>query len=335
MELQTKDTIKEDEAQRNAEDNKRPTRVLVVDDDDDGLYILKLLLSKMKYEVYTAKDGEEALHKAEALIPDIILLDVMMPKLNGFEVCKRVKATEEGQYIPIILLTAKSELMSKIEGLDCGADEYLTKPYDMGELQARIRSMLRIKQLNDSLRNANRQLEELSVTDELTKLYNRRYINKKLDDEFRRAVRYKRPLSVIMFDADHFKSVNDTYGHAFGDVVLKDIAAIILETARLVDICGRFGGEEFIAILPDTDIENAFVVADRIRKKVEEHEFKDATNSIRRTVSVGISSLPDDLMNDQFTLIEWADKGLYYAKEHGRNQTVRYSDLPEYKQIKG
>lgn len=309
---------------------KRQTRVLVVDDDEDGLYILKLLLTKMKYEVHTARDGEEALQKAEALVPDIILLDVMMPKLNGFEVCKRVKASPEGMYIPIILLTAKSELMSKIEGLDCGADEYLTKPYDMSELTARIRSMLRIKGLNDSLRTANRQLEELSVTDELTKLYNRRYINRKLDEEFRRATRYKRPLSLLMFDADHFKSVNDTYGHAFGDVVLRDIARIILDTAREVDICGRFGGEEFIAILPDTELDRALIVGDRIRKNVESHEFADGHHSTRRTVSVGIAALPEDSIKDEFELVEWADKALYHAKTHGRNQVVAHKDLEEF-----
>lgn len=311
------------------EDKK--TKVLVVDDDEDGLYILKLLLTKMKYEVHTAKDGEEALEKAEMLVPDIILLDVMMPKLNGFEVCKRVKQSPEGMYIPIILLTAKSELTSKIEGLDCGADEYLTKPYDMHELTARIRSMLRIKLLNDSLRNANKQLEALSITDDLTKLYNRRYINKKLDDEFRRATRYKHPLSCLMFDADHFKSVNDTYGHAFGDLVLKDIAAIILETAREVDVCGRFGGEEFIAILPDTDLDRAFIVADRIRKKVESHAFTFDTTTIHKTVSIGIASIPDDLIKDEFQLVEWADIAMYAAKSQGRNRVIKYVDTEEYR----
>jgi two-component system, cell cycle response regulator len=310
------------------EDKK--TKVLVVDDDEDGLYILKLLLTKMKYEVHTAKDGEEALEKADALIPDIILLDVMMPKLNGFEVCKRVKASPEGMYIPIILLTAKSELTSKIEGLDCGADEYLTKPYDMHELTARIRSMLRIKLLNDSLRNANKQLEALSVTDELTKLFNRRYINRKLDDEFRRATRYKHPLSCLMFDADYFKKVNDEHGHAFGDIVLKEIAAIIMDTAREVDVCGRFGGEEFLALLPDTDLERAFIVADRIRKKVEVHPFTHDTITIHKTVSIGISAIPEDLIKDEFQLVEWADIAMYAAKSQGRNRVIKYIDTEEY-----
>ncbi len=329
MEPEVNELAAGDDEAKEAE-SRGPTRVLVVDDDEDGLYILKLLLTKMKYEVHTARDGEEALQKAEALVPDIILLDVMMPKLNGFEVCKRVKATPEGMYIPIILLTAKSELMSKIEGLDCGADEYLTKPYDMSELTARIRSMLRIKGLNDSLRHANRQLEELSVTDELTKLYNRRFINRKLDEEFRRATRYKRPLACLMFDADHFKSVNDTYGHAFGDVVLRDIARIILDTAREVDICGRFGGEEFIAILPDTELSRAAIVGDRIRKNVEGHEFTDGNHRVQRTVSVGISALPDDHVKDEFQLVEWADKALYAAKTGGRNKVILYNELEEY-----
>jgi diguanylate cyclase (GGDEF)-like protein len=311
--------------------SQRPTRVLVVDDDQDGLYILRTILTKQQYEVHTAADGEEALAKAEALVPDIILLDVMMPKINGFEVCKRVKATPEGTYIPIILLTAKSELMSKIEGLDCGADEYLTKPYDIKELTARMRSMLRIKQLNDELREKNKQLEELSVTDELTKLYNRRYINRKLEDEFRRATRYKRPLSCLMFDTDHFKSVNDTYGHSFGDIVLQEIARIIMDTARTVDVCGRFGGEEFILILPDTEMDRAAVVGDRIRKSVETHEFRNDQHSIRRTISVGVSALPDPIIKDEFQLVEWADKALYEAKQTGRNKMIIYTDLEERK----
>ncbi len=313
------------------EDKK--VKVLAVDDDEDGLYILRLILSKMKYEVHTAKDGEEALEKADALIPDIILLDVMMPKINGFEVCKRIKRTPEGQYIPIILLTAKNELVSKIEGLECGADEYLTKPYEMGELTARIKSMLRIKQLNDTLRHANRQLEALSITDELTKLFNRRHINKKLDDEFRRATRYKHHLSCLLLDADHFKNVNDTYGHAFGDVVLREIAAILYDTAREVDVCGRFGGEEFIALLPSTDLERAFIVADRVRKKVEAHPFEHEGTTIHRTVSIGISAVPDDLIKDEFQLVEWADIAMYAAKTQGRNLVIKYSDTEEYKKL--
>ncbi len=335
MILQTKDEVaesKESEDLKVDQDGElRKVRVLAVDDDDDGLYILKILLARMKYEVYTARDGEEALKKIETLEPDIVLLDVMMPKMNGFEVCKKVKANEDLGFIPIILLTAKSELMSKVEGLDVGADEYLTKPYDVQELSARIRSMLRIKQLNDKLRNANKQLEELSITDELTKMHNRRFINKKLDEEFRRSIRYSRPLSCLMFDADHFKSVNDTYGHSFGDIVLKDIARIIMETVRLVDICGRFGGEEFIVLLPDTDLKNGVFLADRIRKKIEEHEFKDATISIRKTTSIGVSCVPDDKIKDAFELVEWADKGLYFAKMNGRNRVVAYNEVPDYK----
>ncbi len=313
--------------------DERATRILVVDDDQDGLYILRTYLTKqLKYEVHTAMDGEEALAKAEEILPDVMLLDVMMPKLSGFEVCKRFKDSPEGRYTPVILLTAKSELMSKIEGLDCGADEYLTKPYDISELGARIRSMLRIKQLNDELRLMNRQLEELSITDELTKLYNRRHINRKLEDEYRRATRYKRPLSCLMFDADHFKSVNDTYGHSFGDIVLKEIAQIIMDTARTVDVCGRYGGEEFILLLPDTEMDRATIVGERIRQKVEAHEFKNEEHSIRRTISVGLSALPDARIKDEFALVEWADKALYEAKQTGRNKLIVYSHLKEYEQ---
>jgi diguanylate cyclase (GGDEF)-like protein len=188
--------------------------------------------------------------------------------------------------------------------------------------------------LNDNLRHANRQLEALSVTDELTKLFNRRFLNKKLDDEFRRATRYSHFLSCLMMDADHFKTVNDTYGHSFGDVVLKEIAAILFETAREVDICGRFGGEEFIALLPNTDIEKAFIVADRLRKKIEEHNFVHEGTTINRTVSIGISALPEELIKDEFQLVEWADIAMYAAKTQGRNRVIKYSDTEEYKKLK-
>lgn len=315
-------------------------KVLIVDDDQDGLYILNLMLKKLEYVVTTASDGQEAVDKTREIDPDIIIMDVMMPNMNGFEACEIIKSDPRGKFIPIILLTAKDELTSKIEGLDVGADEYLTKPYDIGELTARIRSMLRIKQLNDALLDANVQLEELAIKDELTSLYNRRYINKRLKEEFKRASRYSDVMSFMIIDADKFKNVNDTYGHGFGDLVLKRIAAIIHESIRDdVDVGGRYGGEEFIVISPKTNLESAGVLAERIRSTVESSEFKDDQHNIRMSVSIGVSELEPGnrqtnpkFIQDEHELVDWADKALYVAKETGRNKVVKFNEIDEYKE---
>src|SRR5690606_16739651 len=197
---------------------RAPTeRILVVDDSRDNLEILATRLRFRGYAVETAASGEEALARVAENPPDLILLDIMMPGIDGYEVARRIKGDPTLPFIPIILLTARDTTQDKVEGLDAGADDYLTKPINFPELEARVRSMLRIKELQDDLERKNRELERLSISDGLTGLFNHRHIQEVVHEEFERAKRTGEPLSVVMFDFDHFKRVNDTYGHQVGD----------------------------------------------------------------------------------------------------------------------
>ncbi|HEX8831751.1 MAG TPA: diguanylate cyclase, partial [Longimicrobium sp.] len=246
------------EAPIKADDPER-TRILVVDDVPDNVDILDARLSSRGYEVVTATNGQEALDRVHGEAPHLILCDVMMPVIDGFEVSRRIKSDTSLPFIPIILVTAKDTAEDIVEGLEAGADDYISKPYNFKELEARVRAMLRIKRLQDELDQKNRELEvankrlrKLSITDGLTGLFNHRHVHELLRDEWERSLRSGEPVGVAMLDLDRFKSINDTYGHPTGDVVLYETAQIINDTAREIDMPGRYGGEEFIAILPDT-----------------------------------------------------------------------------------
>jgi len=258
----------------------------------------------------------------------------MMPLMDGYEVSRRIKGDESLPYIPIILVTARDSTQDKVEGLEAGADDYLTKPINFPELEARVRSMLRIKRLQDELDQKNRELElankrlrKLSITDGLTELFNHRHVHELLHEEWERSQRTGDPVAVAMLDLDRFKQINDTYGHPTGDVVLYETARIIRETAREIDMVGRYGGEEFIAILPDTDEEEAARFAERVRAQVGEHVYRDEANEIRMTVSSGVASFPTSRVDDPEELLKRADEALYRAKESGRNRVVRATEV--------
>ncbi len=313
----------------------RPQRILVVDDHPDNIEIIDARLSSRGYLIDTARNGEEALSKVRDDPPHLILLDVMMPLMDGFEVSRRIKRDPSLPFIPIILVTARGETEDKVEGLDAGADDYLTKPINFPELEARVRSMLRIKRLQDELDRKNRELEraneqlrELSITDGLTGLFNHRHVHQLLHDEYERSKRTGDPIAVVMLDLDRFKQLNDTHGHPTGDVVLAETARMLQETAREVDMIGRYGGEEFIAILPEADEEAAALLAERVRSTVEAHEFQDGDKRIRMTVSAGVTSAIGGRLARPDELIRQADKALYRAKDSGRNQVVRSSQVP-------
>jgi two-component system, cell cycle response regulator len=314
--------------------DERPQRILVVDDHPDNIEIIDARLSSRGYRIESASDGEEALEKVRQNPPHLILLDVMMPVLDGFEVSRRIKRDTSLPFIPIILVTARGETEDKVEGLDAGADDYLTKPINFPELEARVRSMLRIKKLQDELDRKNRQLEEanrqlrlLSITDGLTGLYNHRHVHELLQEEHERCKRNGDPLAVAMLDLDRFKQLNDTHGHQTGDVVLADTARILREGAREVDMIGRYGGEEFIVILPEATEAAAVRFAERVREAVEHHVFRIGDKEIRMTVSAGVASAsaPDLLQPDE--LIRRADMALYEAKNVGRNRVVPSSTI--------
>ncbi len=311
------------------------TRILVVDDHPDNVEIIDARLSSRGYQIETATNGQEALDKVQVSPPHLILCDVMMPVMDGYEVSRRVKGDESLPFIPIILVTARDSTQDKVEGLEAGADDYLTKPINFPELEARVRSMLRIKRLQDELDEKNRELElmnkrlrKLSITDGLTELFNHRHIQQLLREEFERSRRTGEPMAVAMLDLDRFKLVNDTYGHQTGDVILYETAKILRETAREIDMVGRYGGEEFMAILPDTDEEEAARFAERVRNAVAEHVYHDEATEVRMTVSSGVASYPQVDADSPDQVVKRADEALYRAKESGRNRVVLASELP-------
>ena len=302
-------------------------KVLLVEDDPIQASATKEILSKLGYEVLWAEDGINAIKLVKSQKPDIVLLDVILPGMDGYEVCRWLKLEETTKGIPIIMLTVKKELSDKISGLHIGADDYLPKPYNELELNARIYALLRTKALQDELKLKNRQLEDLldkvnfmAITDSLTGLYNRRRFLDVLTNEYERAKRYGTPFSLVMLDIDYFKKINDNFGHVVGDTVLKEISEILLKGIRDIDTAARYGGEEFMLILPNTDKDHARIVAERIRQAIETYDFIGLDRKI--SASIGISGMPDASIADEDRLIRCADFGLYRAKQLGRNRTV-------------
>ncbi len=307
------------------------SRILIVDDHEDNIEVLKVRLESWGYLTASAYNGRDALRLVEAQPPDLILLDVMMPEMSGIEVARRIKGNEALPFIPIIMQTALDSTDDKVEGLEAGADDYITKPIDFAELKARVRSMLRIKRLQESLKEREKELLEvneqlllMSQTDALTGLHNRRHLNERIDEMFSHAKRLNEPFSLVMCDLDKFKSVNDTYGHQAGDEVLKQLAAILTDEAREIDRVGRYGGEEFMLLLPGTAVEAAVTFAERVRKRIEGHTFSFPDGTLTRTSSFGVAGWPNPRIDECDALVRMADDALYVAKETGRNRVVRF-----------
>lgn len=314
-------------------DNSKQKTILVVDDVPVNIQLLNTYLSSEGYNVITATDGAESIDQVHAHTPDLILLDVMMPKMNGFEVCKYLKAQESTRFIPVIMVTALNEIEDKVKGIDSGADDFISKPFNKLELLARVRSLLRIKYLHDELQEkvillqkAKEELRQLAITDGLTGLYNYRYFKEQLQQELNRARRHELHVSVIMIDIDHFKHYNDTNGHPAGDTVLKAIGMLLKDNIRKIDVAVRYGGEEFALVLIETNKKAAEIVAEKIRKLVEEHSFEfEANQPLRKiTISSGVATFPDDDA-DFDGLVSTADKRLYLAKQAGRNTIFVHS----------
>jgi diguanylate cyclase (GGDEF)-like protein len=311
-------------------------RILIVDDHEDNVEVIRARLETRGYQIESAADGEEALERVRNSPPDLILLDVMMPRIDGMEVVRRIKSDESLPFIPVIMQTALDTVQHKVEGLDAGADDYVTKPINFAELEARVKSMLRIKMLQDELTRANQDLERangellrMAVTDALTGLHNRRRVEELLHEMFEHSIRLHEPLACAMFDLDHFKSVNDTYGHQAGDAVLQQLAGILKASAREIDRVGRYGGEEFIVLLPGAVLDAAVTFAERTRQQVESHTFTFEGGSLRRTMSCGVAAFPHSRIEHREALVKAADDALYVAKELGRNRVVRF-DSPEF-----
>ncbi len=303
-------------------------KILLVEDDRVQAQFVREFLERKGYEVVWVENGASAIKMAKTVPVDLILLDLILPDISGHEVCRWLRLNQDTKGIPIIMLTVKTNITDKIAGLEAGADDYLAKPFDEAELNARIYASLRTKALQDELKERNRQLEDLlhrleimAITDHLTEIYNRRHFEETLKREFARALRYNLNLSCLMCDIDHFKRINDTYGHAAGDSVLKEVARLIHSSLREIDMVGRWGGEEFIVLLTQAKKADAKKVAERILLSISAHKFQGLPENEKITVSIGVASALEDADIDNWEkLIKAADEALYRAKRNGRNR---------------
>jgi diguanylate cyclase (GGDEF)-like protein len=297
--------------------------ILVVDDVPTNIQLLKAYLTSVGYNVEAAKDGQEALEKVVSCKPDLILLDVMMPKVNGFEVCQSLKKEQASSFIPVIMVTGLNEVEYKVKAMEAGADDFVTKPFNRLELLTRVKSLMRIKQLYEELEKAKESLRQLSITDGLTGLFNHRYFKEHLDQELNRARRHNLHVSLAMADIDHFKKYNDTYGHPAGDALLSAVGHLFKDNIRKNDLAARYGGEEFSLVLVETNKHAAGIVAEKIKKLVDEHAFLNVNGDGGHhiTISMGVATFPEDAATSD-ELIKAADNRLYRAKEGGRNRVV-------------
>jgi two-component system, cell cycle response regulator len=309
--------------------------LLVEDSESQGAHI-RATLERQGYEVLWAKSGIEGLKLAKSERPDLIVLDVVMQDMDGLAVCRWLKMSAESRDIPIIMLTVRGELQERVEGLNIGADDYLPKPFADEELDARIFAALRVKAAEIELKKRNSELqsmlhhvEALAITDPLTGLFNRRRFDDVLKREFAITKRYGTPLSCLMVDVDHFKRINDLYGHDAGDRVLCGVASRLTARLREVDTAARFGGEEFAILLPQTPKPGALIVAERIALVVRRDHFEFEDGSASVTVSVGVAESHDVTGNSPEGLVKAADTALYLAKSRGRDQVVVYNPKSE------
>ncbi|MCG3173635.1 MAG: Response regulator PleD [Myxococcota bacterium] len=310
--------------------------VLIIDDSITIRQGIKIALKKASLfdDYLEAREGREALDRARSTQVDLILCDVVMPEMDGFQFLEELKKIETYRDTPVIMLTGQESVEKKIRGLELGASDYLIKPFDSGELIARVKVQLKIKQLQDDLREANERYRTLSLTDYLTGLYNRRHFMDMLQQEYSRCRRHNAVMSLLIADVDHFKSINDRLGHLKGDEVLSRAALVLKDNLRGHDTVARFGGEEFSILLPMTNGEEAAAVADKLRRKIES-ELKSVEGLNGVTASFGVAAFPSPGLETLEHLINAADKAMYRAKEMGRNRVVLYAggDPPAFSEV--
>jgi len=310
--------------------NASPDRLTILVADDSPIYrkLVEQALSGEECTLLYAKDGREAIDLFAQHRPGVVISDWTMPDISGLELCQRIRRDFRGFYAYLILVTSNTDKEQVIEGLTAGADDYLTKPFHSGELLARVRVGRRIIELNREVEAKNSQLEEMALTDALTRLPNRRSIDIWASRQLSAALRHDFAIWVVMADLDHFKDVNDTYGHDAGDRVLKGFAEILKKDTRCSNMCARLGGEEFLLVLTHSKKEDVALAIERIRKKFAERKFTLGSRGFRVTASFGIASVSRTERPDLGALIARADAALYAAKHKGRNRIEFATDGP-------
>jgi diguanylate cyclase (GGDEF)-like protein len=298
-------------------------RILIADDEPVSRRMLQALLGKWGYDVVSAEDGDSAWEKLKAPdAPRMALLDWMMPGQNGVDVCRALRKQRPEPYTYILLLTAKDAKDSVVEGLESGADDYLTKPFNPQELKARIRVGLRLLDLEDNLVQAREAMRFKATHDTLTGVWNRGAILETLDRETGRSRREGLSLGVLIADLDHFKSVNDTYGHLAGDAVLRQVTKRLQTDVRPYDAVGRYGGEEFLVLLPGCNSSDTREKAERLREAIFRESIQTPAGILKVTMSIGAVSTSDWPQDTSNQILQMADSALYRAKAEGRNRIV-------------
>jgi two-component system cell cycle response regulator len=298
------------------------SRILVIDDD---VVQLKRLTERLAQEYYT--EGVSKPEGANSIASngnfDLIIVSTQLADTDGLRLASHFKSQEETRSVPILMLVDEDDSRTMLKGLEFGVNDYIIMPVDYNEMAARVKTQIRRKKYQDALKSNYQQTISRAITDSLTGLYNRHYLNAHLDNLVRQALNNNKPLSMIIMDVDHFKAVNDTYGHDIGDQVLKQIAEMIIKSIRSADLAARFGGEEFVVLMPETDAQQGLDAAERIRKTVEKMPMKvtHEVGHINKTVSIGVAFL-NDMGDSGQALIKRADEALYKAKHSGRNKVL-------------
>ncbi len=293
-------------------------RIAVVDDDRLAREHVAGLLRAEGYFVHALDSGARLLELQQKRELDLVLLDVVLEGLSGIECCRILKAGDG--FLPVILLTSRSDPDSRLEGLRIGADDYLGKPFDQRELLLRVAGLLRLKKSFDSLGAARDRLAKLAIVDELTGLYNVRYLQARLAEEWKRAERHHDPLAIAFVDIDHLRGVNEKLGHDAGDAVLKEVGVRLRAAVREIDVVTRYGGEEFVVLLPATHLSGAVTVAQRIARGIGDRAFDVGSTTVRITASLGVSLYPAPGIGSRELLLRAADRALLRAKDEGHGR---------------